>query len=485
MLPDVYETAQEKIRVSIVARGLRWPWSLLILPDGEMLVSLRYDGEVRAIRNGVLDPMPVGGLPDMRRLLDLAMHPKFADNRWIYFGYAKPIDEKQTAMTLARARYEAGRFTNVQDLYVGNPTPAGGSRIAFAPDGTVYMTISGAAQAPPRPGDAVAGPRRLDTIFGKVIRLRDDGTVPPDNPFVGRAGARPEIYSMGHRDHFGLAPHPTTGQMFEAELGPIGGDKINVLKAGGDYGWPDYGYGRHNDSSPMGNPFTPGIEQALLVWLPGITPSGLLFYTGDRFPAWKGNLMVCSTVRGRFKESHRGRTRRVQRQDVGDPARDVPVPAQAADARYPSRTRRADLPSDRRRERRRPESRAGLAESTGHRLKIRLKQGRGAAGWPAGGWIPRKSHEHAVGRETKESPRPSPRQRACMPPPGETCHCRPSGGNAVTYTGDVPDSDELNAIQRASGEKCGSSFTNGGLRSGSAGGSTRISVVGRPKTNAR
>ncbi len=106
-----------------------------------------------------------------------------------------------------------------------------------------------------------------------------------------------------HRDHFGLAPHPATGQMFEAELGPLGGDKINVLKAGGDYGWPDYGYGRHNDSSPMGNPFTPGIEQPLLVWLPGITPSGLLFYTGDRFPAWKGNLMVCSTVRGRFKEA--------------------------------------------------------------------------------------------------------------------------------------------------------------------------------------
>ncbi len=303
VLPDVYETSQQKIRVSIVARGLRWPWSLLILPDGEMLVSLRYDGEVRAIRNGVLDPTPVGGLPEMRRLLDLAMHPKFAENRWIYFGYAKPLDEKQTAMTLARARYEAGRFTNVQDLYVGNPTPAGGSRIAFAPDGTVYMTISGAAQAPPRPGDSLAGPRRLDTIFGKVIRLRDDGTVPPDNPFVGKAGARPEIYSMGHRDHFGLAPHPATGQMFEAELGPLGGDKINILKAGGDYGWPDYGYGRHNDSSPMGNPFAPGIEQALIVWLPGITPSGLLFYTGDRFPAWKGNLMVCSTVRGRFKEA--------------------------------------------------------------------------------------------------------------------------------------------------------------------------------------
>jgi glucose/arabinose dehydrogenase len=157
------------------------------------------------------------------------------------------------------------------------------------------MTISGA-------GGRLAGgadPRKLDTAYGKVIRLRDDGTVPPDNPFVGKPGARPEIYSLGHRDHFGIGAHPITGQMFHVELGPYGGDKVNILKAGGDYGWPDYGYGRNNDYSPMGNPATPGIEPALLVWLPGITPSGLLFYTGDRFPAWKGNLMVGSVVRGR------------------------------------------------------------------------------------------------------------------------------------------------------------------------------------------
>ena len=116
---------------------------------------------------------------------------------------------------------------------------------------------------------------------------------------MNTAGALPEIYSFGHRDQFGLAANPVTGEMFQVELGPYGGDKVNILKAGGDYGWPDYGYGRNNDSSPMGNPYTPGIEQALLVWLPGITPSGLLFYTGDRFPGWKGNLMVGSVVRGR------------------------------------------------------------------------------------------------------------------------------------------------------------------------------------------
>jgi glucose/arabinose dehydrogenase len=294
-LPAVFETFQHKVRVSVVARGLDRPWSLLMLPDGDMLVSMRNSNEIRAIRKGVLDPKPLAGLPEMRRMFDIVMHPKFAENKWIYFDYAKPLNERQTAMVLARGRYDGDRLTNVQELYVSDPTPAGGSRLAFAPDGTIYMTASGAVGR-----TAANDPRKLDTVAGKVIRLKDDGTVPPDNPFVGKAGARPEIYTVGHRDQFGLAPHPTTGQMFHTELGPYGGDKINILKAGADYGWPDYGYGRNNDSSPMGNAAnTPGIEPALLVWLPGITPSGLLFYTGDKFPAWKGNLMVGSVVRGR------------------------------------------------------------------------------------------------------------------------------------------------------------------------------------------
>jgi glucose/arabinose dehydrogenase len=203
-------------------------------------------------------------------------------------------------VALARGRYEGGAISNVQDIYVSDPVTQGASRMAFAPDGTIYMTISGAAgRIAAGPGGPELDPRKLDTAYGKVIHVRDDGTVPTDNPFAGRAGARPEIYSFGHRDHFGIAPHPTTGQMFHVELGPYGGDKVNILKAGADYGWPDYSYGRNNDSSPIANPNVPGIEPALLVWLPGITPSGLLFYTGDRFPAWKGNLMVGSIVRGR------------------------------------------------------------------------------------------------------------------------------------------------------------------------------------------
>ena len=298
-LPAVFETFQQKIRVSVVARGIDRPWSLLILPDGDMLVSLRYTNEVRAIRKGMLDPKPIPGLPTMVRMLDIIAHPKFAENRLVYFDYAKALNPgqnpPQTAIVLAKAQYDGTSLTNVQELYVSNPVTQGGSRMAFAVDGTIYITISGAAGRTP-----TNDPRKLNTVYGKVIRLREDGTVPPDNPFVGKADARPEIYSLGHRDHFGIAPHPATGQMFHIELGPYGGDTVHILKAGGDYGWPDYNYGRQNDSSPLQNPSNvPGIEPALLVWTPGITPSGLLFYTGDKFPAWKGNLMTGSIIRGR------------------------------------------------------------------------------------------------------------------------------------------------------------------------------------------
>ncbi len=292
-LPAVFDTYQHKVRVSVVARGLDRPWSLAILPDGDMLVSMRYSNQLRAIRKGALAPTPVPGLPPMRRLFDVVLHPRFADNRSVYFSYSK-AGEGLTPMALGRARYDGTALTNVEELYTSDPTTQGGSRVAFAADGTVFMTVSGAGGRTP-----TADPRKPNTVYGKVLRLRDDGTVPPDNPFVGKPDARPEIYSVGHRDHFGLAPHPVTRQMFHVELGPYGGDRVNILKAGGDYGWPDYGYGRNNDSSPMEHPNRDGIEPALLVWVPGITPSGLLFYTADKFPAWKGNLMVGSVVRGR------------------------------------------------------------------------------------------------------------------------------------------------------------------------------------------
>jgi glucose/arabinose dehydrogenase len=293
--PRVYETFEQKIRVTVIAHGIERPWSLLPLPDGDFLVSVRATGQVFAIRKGQLDPKPLTGMPETHKtrttgMLDMALHPKFAENKLIYFTYHKPLDGDNFTLALGRGRYEGTGLSNVQELYAGNAVRTGGSRLTFAPDGLIYVTVGGAGRTP----EAQA----TNSIYGKVLRLKDDGTVPNDNPFVGKAGSRPEIYTIGHRDHHGIAANPATGQIFHGELGPLGGDKINILKAGGNYGWPTFGYGRDNDGSPMLPPGE-GIEQAWITWNPGITPSGLLFYTGDKFPKWKGNIFVGSIQRGR------------------------------------------------------------------------------------------------------------------------------------------------------------------------------------------
>ena len=295
--PRDYDTFQQKIKVSVVAHGIGRPWSLLPLPDGDFLVSVRPTGQVLAIRKGVLDPKPLTGLPAMRTsrttgMLDMVLHPNFATNKWIYFTYHKQLEGTTFTLALARGHYDGAGFSDVKDLYVGNPVQTGGSRMTFGPDGLLYITVGGAGRSP----DAEA----TTTIFGKTLRLKDDGTVPPDNPFVGKAGARPEIFTIGHRDHHGIAVYPATGQIWEAELGPLGGDKINILKPGANYGWPKYGYGRDNNGSPMEHPNRDGIEPSWITWNPGITPSGMLFYTGDKFPEWKGNLFVGSIQRGRI-----------------------------------------------------------------------------------------------------------------------------------------------------------------------------------------
>jgi aldose sugar dehydrogenase len=296
--PRTYNTAAQKIRVSVVAHGIERPWSLLPLPDGDFLVGVRPTGQVLAIRKGVLDPKPLTGLPTMRvtrttGMLDMVLHPKFAENHLIYFTYHKPLENNTYTLAVARGRYDGGAgFSNVQELYAGNPVNTGGSRLTFGLDGMLYVTVGGAA----RLQDAQA----TNTIFGKTLRLKDDGTVPADNPFAGKTGARSEIFTIGHRDHHGIAANPRTGQIFEGELGPLGGDKINILLPGRNYGWPNYGYGRDNNGSPMEHPNREGIEPAWITWNPGITPSGLLFYTGDKFPEWKGNIFVGSIQRGRI-----------------------------------------------------------------------------------------------------------------------------------------------------------------------------------------
>jgi len=261
-----------------------------------MLVTER-EGRLRLIRDGVLDPKPIGGVPQvyakqLSGLMDVALHPTFSENRLVYLTYTKPSGDKVTT-ALARGRYGGGLLSDVRDIFVADSIDDGraaASRIVFARDGSLYMTVGGTfderAQNPNSHG-------------GKVLRLRDDGTAPPDNPFVSRAGYKPEIFSMGHRNSLGLTIHPETGAVWENENGPNGGDEVNLILPGRNYGWPTVSYGRQYPGPRVSeHAWKAGMEEPLVVWLPSIGISGMTFYSGDRFPAWKGNLFVGSMRTG-------------------------------------------------------------------------------------------------------------------------------------------------------------------------------------------
>jgi glucose/arabinose dehydrogenase len=307
--PYTFDTAeQHKIRVVVVARGLVHPFSLAFLPNGDALVTER-GLRLRLIRNAtgggegpLLVSQPVDGIPEMPAfrgggLHEVVLHPQFATNGLVYFTYNKAGEpgpkppQRQSAVTLARGRFDGTKLTNIQEVFVGEwSLGASGSRVVFSPDGFIYMTTGAPF------GDQA---QKLDNVYGKVLRLREDGRVPDDNPFNTRAGARPEIFSYGHRDQLGIAVHITTGSVLTAEHGPNGGDEINVILPGRNYGWPTFTYGRDYQGPRLSaTPFAEGIEPPLVVWLPSIAPTGLTFYTGDRFPAWKGNLFVGSARRG-------------------------------------------------------------------------------------------------------------------------------------------------------------------------------------------
>ena len=301
--PFVFDTAeQHKIRVSVVAKGLSHPWSLAFLPDGSMLVTER-PGRLRLIRDvtrdAKLDPKPITGVPKVLTignsgLMDVALHPKFAENKLVYLTYNKPGPNKQIATVLARGRLENGALVDFRDIFTADwlPEDANGynSRIAFGRDGMIYVS-NGASNS-----DAAQDP---NSHRGKILRLRDDGTVPPDNPFAGRAGYKPEIYSMGHRNTLGLIVHPVTGALWNCEDGPNGSDKINIILPGRNYGWPVASYGRTYEGPRVSEvPWREGIEQPLVFWVPSIAVSGLAIYTGDRFPAWKNNAFVGSMRTG-------------------------------------------------------------------------------------------------------------------------------------------------------------------------------------------
>lgn len=300
--PWVFDTAeQHKIRVSVVTKALSRPWSLAFLPDGSILVTER-SGRLRIIRNGVLDPTPIAGVPEVRAqrfggLMDLALHPKFAENRLLYFTYSKPGENGLGATVLGRGRLEGNALTDVRDVFIAQPywngTGGQASRIVFAPDGKLFMT-TGASLPPARAVDA----QDPNTHRGKVLRLNDDGTAPRDNPFTGRPGYKPEIYSLGHRNQIGLAVNPFTGDVWANENGPQGGDEINVILQGRNYGWPLVSFGRDYPGPRQGVFWKEGFEAPSVFWVPSIGISGMTFYTGDRFPSWKGNVFVGSMRTG-------------------------------------------------------------------------------------------------------------------------------------------------------------------------------------------
>jgi glucose/arabinose dehydrogenase len=299
-------SAQHDYRIVTVAEGLQHPWSMAFLPGGDMLVTER-PGRLRIVRNGRLLPDPVAGLPRIRAggqggLLDVVPHPSFASNRLIYFSYSKPSEDTlQGTTAVARARFENDRLTNVQEIFEAKVWSRGrghhGSRLAFDRNGFLFITL-GDRQAPPS-GDLEKHPAQdLTTHHGKTIRLHDDGRVPADNPFVGRADALPEIWTYGHRNMQGLAIHPETGDVFVTEHGPQGGDEVNVLQAGKNYGWPVIGFGVNYRTGAAIHSGThrQGMEQPSHIWVPSIGTSGLMFYTGDQFPQWRGNLLAGGMV---------------------------------------------------------------------------------------------------------------------------------------------------------------------------------------------
>ena len=295
--PFIFDTAeQHKIKVTVITKALKAPFGMAFLPGGNILVSER-GGTLRIVRDNVLDPQPIGGVPKVNAranagLYDFVLHPKYAQNQWIYFAFSKPgkaIYRQPCSLVESCRGTPSSKCKNSTA-----PSRAPTSAVHVWPlrtDGTILITTpaAGVVEKAQDPGSA----------YGKILRLNDDGTIPRDNPFVGKAGYRPEIYTLGHRDHLGLVVHPS-GTIFNAEHGPNGGDEVNLIKPGANYGWPMISFGRQYDGTRIPT-YKEGMEIPQIVWVPSIGPSGIMFYTGDKFPAWKNNLFVGSARYGEIR----------------------------------------------------------------------------------------------------------------------------------------------------------------------------------------
>lgn len=280
------------IAVQTVAQGLDHPWGIAFLPDGRMLVTERA-GRLRIVAtNGALSE-PVAGVPEAAveeqgGLLDVAIDPAFAASGLVYLSYAE-AGGVGSSTAVARGWLEGNRLEQVEVIFRQEPRRSGakhyGSRLVFGRDGTLFVTLGERF--------TFATAQDLSNDLGKVVRINPDGSIPQDNPFVGQAGARPEIWSYGHRNPQGAVLHPVTGELWEVEHGPRGGDELNVVEPGRNYGWPVVSWGRHYDGTRIPDPTTrPDLADAIRHWTPVISPSGMAFYTADRFPGWRGNLFI-------------------------------------------------------------------------------------------------------------------------------------------------------------------------------------------------
>lgn len=328
--PWYYDTNSpaSKLKVSVIARGIDNPWGMAFLPSGNILIA-EQAGQFRLIRNGLLDSEPLPGAPVVQvassgGLMDLVLHPDFAQNRLVYFTYVKnaepPAGAAYYATTvLGRGRLNAAETAveNVEDVFVADAwsvQPGGhGARLRFAPDGTLFMSS-------PFRRD-IDNPQNPLSDISKLLRLNDDGSIPSDNPFVGRDGYLPEIWSIGHRAIEGIVYHPVTGELWASEHGPQGGDEVNIIQKGGNYGWPVVSYGRDYDGSRVSQvPWQEGMIQPELFWVPSIATSGMMFYTGDRFPEWQNDLFVGSLMTARVAGT--GHVERIEFNENGEQKRE-------------------------------------------------------------------------------------------------------------------------------------------------------------------
>jgi glucose/arabinose dehydrogenase len=291
-----------RIRVSTVAGGLTQPWHVTFVPGTNDILVTELPGRLRIIRGGVLEPEPVAGWPTpsirSRSLHSVVLHPMFAENQTVYLTYVKSGETRTpTTTAIARARFDGRTLSGVEEIFEADAWGGGSSpaRAEFGPDGMLYFAV-GVRDSMNSSDDASERMKaqQLSNHAGKVLRLTDQGGVPRDNPLVGKPGVKPEIYTYGHRNLQGFDWHPDTGEMWATEIGPMGGDELNRLIPGGNYGWPLVSLGKiYNSTLVSDQPwFRPGMEMPAMFWVPAISPSSLMIYRGNRFPLWKGHFLI-------------------------------------------------------------------------------------------------------------------------------------------------------------------------------------------------